>query len=344
MQRQVMIEGQALQFYSGVVGRKLSVRSFLPPNIASVEWQIGEPLGEVAFTVFVEEFLLLTIPMKKTSKHILRIINRVKTKTVKSYKKTRLKLLGVPKKYEYEGLEIEVDKKEKWNRDLYLEKYTSSSDKTDFKIYSKYVHEGDTVIDVGAFMGYHTLKLSKEVGKEGIVYAFEPQKECFRQMQKMKKSLGIENWMLFNCMVGSESKTALMKTRNDADPTTNSVKRNPWNYDYSAIEKEMIRLDRLCSKKNIKEIDFVKIDVQGLEHEVLKGMKDVIDNVEKIYMEVHTKYIEASEEVIESMFETLNAVGDIYEVKNDTLFRVKKPEEIIYENYHPNVIWFRKYK
>jgi FkbM family methyltransferase len=251
-------------------------------------------------------------------------------------------VLGTPKKIEYEGMSVEVDGDDKWTKDLYLGKYKSSSDRTDFKIYSDYVNEGDTVIDIGAFMGYHTLKLSREVAEKGVVYAFEPQKECFHQMKKMKNKLNMRSCKIYSLAVGNKSKKTLMKTRNEVDPTTNAVEANPWNHDYKQTEVEMVRLDRFCSIKNIENIDFVKIDVQGSGLKVIEGMGEMMSKTEKVYLEIHTKYMRRPKKEVKNIFRKLDRYGNTFEVKKNSLQKVSRPTDIVYEKYHPNILWFRR--
>ena len=45
------------------------------------------------------------------------------------------------------------------------------------------VNPGDTVIEVGANIGGHTVGLAKRVGPQGLVIAFEPQRGCFSLLQ-----------------------------------------------------------------------------------------------------------------------------------------------------------------
>src|SRR5580704_4177915 len=48
------------------------------------------------------------------------------------------------------------------------------------EIFIKYLHPGDSVIEVGSNVGAHTLHLARLVGRDGVVYAFEPQRVLFQ--------------------------------------------------------------------------------------------------------------------------------------------------------------------
>jgi FkbM family methyltransferase len=61
------------------------------------------------------------------------------------------------------------------------------------------VNPGDTVVDVGAFVGYFSRMLSETVGPSGRVYSFEPVPETFDMLQYTMRHLGLTNVRLFNC-------------------------------------------------------------------------------------------------------------------------------------------------
>ena len=67
---------------------------------------------------------------------------------------------------------------------------------TDFVM--EYVGEGDTVIDVGANIGYHTLLLARKVGRSGTVYGFEPEAGNFEILRNNIDNNGYKNCTLLN--------------------------------------------------------------------------------------------------------------------------------------------------
>ena len=55
---------------------------------------------------------------------------------------------------------------------------------SDTKIVKKLIKNGDVVLDIGANIGYYTLIFAKLVGNSGKVFAFEPEPENFKILQK----------------------------------------------------------------------------------------------------------------------------------------------------------------
>lgn len=129
---------------------------------------------------------------------------------------------------------------------------------------------GGTVIDVGANIGYYTLILADKVGKNGKVYAFEPDKINFEILEKNIKENKLKNVVAIKAAIGSknESKILYKSEENLGDhklykPKTPAKKRE---------KVKIVRLDSFIKEK----MDLIKIDTQGWEPEVIEGAKEMI--------------------------------------------------------------------
>ena len=128
------------------------------------------------------------------------------------------------------------------------------------------VHKGDTVVDVGAFVGGFSIAAASKAKK---VVAIEPDPQNFRILEMNVKLHKLRNVLLINKALWN--KTCRMKLHLSRDPTSSSLlKTRDQNLDkYEEIEA--IRLDELASRLGIERIDFLKMDAEGAEIEVLKG-------------------------------------------------------------------------
>lgn len=138
------------------------------------------------------------------------------------------------------------------------------------------INEKSVVVDVGANIGYYTI-LTAKIAKK--VYAFEPEKRAFEILQRNVRQNKLKNVVLINKAVGSENK----KVR---------IKKNKNNFGDSRVvtgkDIDCIKLDNLIREK----IDVVKIDVQGYEFEVWKGMTKIVKKDKPvIFMEIDRKNI-----------------------------------------------------
>lgn len=127
--------------------------------------------------------------------------------------------------------------------------------------------KGNTVIDVGANIGYYTVLLADKVGKTGKVYAFEPDKVNFEILKKNIEANNLKNVEIINAAVGS--KAGKLKLHKSKD---NLGDHKLYGDDKETEEVKIIKLDNF-----IKEpIDLMKIDTQGWEPEVIEGAKKII--------------------------------------------------------------------
>lgn len=135
-----------------------------------------------------------------------------------------------------------------------------------------------TVVEVGANIGTHAVALAKLCAK-GRVYCFEPQRPIFTLLCANLALNGIVNAHPLHCAVGGEAGEIEIET---------SDYSQPFNYGSFSIDKgfstenayaagtwrEPVRLTTLDSEpalRGLQRLDFLKIDVEGLEVPVLRG-------------------------------------------------------------------------
>lgn len=138
------------------------------------------------------------------------------------------------------------------------------------------VKQGDTVIDVGANIGCISLKLSKAVGQTGKVIAIEPDKSNFRMMQKNLGLNNIKNVLLLLYAASYEEKTLRFYLANKGSIGMHSGLYNNKVHSSSFVEVPATTIDNITNAINIVRVKLVKIDVEGVEIDVIKGMHQLI--------------------------------------------------------------------
>jgi FkbM family methyltransferase len=131
-----------------------------------------------------------------------------------------------------------------------------------------FISLGDWVLDVGANVGHYTMRLSELVGKSGRVFAFEPVPETFELLAANMAFLQERNVTLLNVAVSDSVRVLGMKIpRFDSGLT---------NYYMAQLSTGGAELEVLCVAIDLlaipKPISFAKIDAEGHELSVLKGM------------------------------------------------------------------------
>ncbi len=138
------------------------------------------------------------------------------------------------------------------------------------KIMNSYLKPGMVVVDVGANIGYLTIIAARLVGPEGKVYTVEPDKSNLKFIKKNIQNNGFDNIEVLPCAAGATSGTREFHLYGEGN--LDSFYARP---DLPALETvtvDTVRLDDVVKCK----VDFVKIDVEGAEIEVLLGMDDIL--------------------------------------------------------------------
>ena len=148
----------------------------------------------------------------------------------------------------------------------------------EIELFKKHIKLGDTVIDVGANIGYYTLMFASLVGPTGKVIAFEPIMENFDLLSKNIELNKLNNIELHQKAVGAYNSKVKMKLSESIGQHQISE-----NGDY---EIECVPLDDY-----VKFADFVKIDVEGYEIDVLVGMKNLLAQKLTIISEFYLKLL-----------------------------------------------------
>jgi FkbM family methyltransferase len=139
-------------------------------------------------------------------------------------------------------------------------------------LFKKELKAGQTVLDIGANIGYYTLIAAKLVGPGGKVYAFEPDPDNFALLKRNVAANGYANVVLVNRAVSDKNQTARLfinKTNKGDHRLYDSKDGRP------SIPVQTIRLDDFFEKLD-KKIHFIKMDIQGSEARALNGMKGLI--------------------------------------------------------------------
>jgi FkbM family methyltransferase len=178
-----------------------------------------------------------------------------------------------------EGYRMSID----WNR---FRSFVYGSWEPDVvNVVATQVGPGETVIDIGAHIGYYTLLFAKCVGETGQVVSFEPLPANFVLLQKNAELNHLEQVRVIEMAVFSRTAELVISASDDmANPGDASVlsPKSEKTFQVSAIT-----LDAFVAKAGLKP-DFIKMDVEGAEHDVLVGARETIAKYRpKMLIELH---------------------------------------------------------
>lgn len=129
---------------------------------------------------------------------------------------------------------------------------------------------GDVVIDIGAYVGMFSVKMAERVGLEGKVIAIEPAQPNIPILIQNTKY--IPNIIVMTMAAGSRKGVAELSIARDS-PCHTLIPREG---DKQAVVIDS--LDNILKGLKITKVDFIKIDAEGYELEILKGATETLKN------------------------------------------------------------------
>tara|TARA_E500000331_G_scaffold353149_1_gene403251 strand:- start:473 stop:1201 length:729 start_codon:yes stop_codon:yes gene_type:complete len=157
------------------------------------------------------------------------------------------------------------------------------------------------VLDVGAHRG-ETINILNDYFDIKNIYGFEPSKFNFLKLKEFISKENIQNTKIFNFACGSVNKSEILNY--SAESSSSTIRKVDENSKYfkkkkffiqgfsknNFFESEKIEIKKLDDFLNLNKvifIDLIKIDTEGYELEVLKGLSKNLENTKMIYFEHH---------------------------------------------------------
>lgn len=138
---------------------------------------------------------------------------------------------------------------------------------------------GMRAVDVGANIGYYLLLIESRIGPGGTVACFEPEPDNLRELERNVRANRLENVRLFPTAVGAEDGSVAMRTG------INAAVAGAEGGDFSV---PLVRLDTALDGP----VDFVKIDVEGYEGQVLAGARRLLrEHRPVLLVEIHPGFL-----------------------------------------------------
>jgi FkbM family methyltransferase len=181
---------------------------------------------------------------------------------------------------------------------------------SDVDLIKKYTPTGGTLLDVGGNIGSITIALAEHVGPTGVIHIFEPSPKFFNII---KKNIALNNFSnivsAHQVALGAKSGTVFLN-ESVADDTTNHV----------AAEGTAVSQATLDSfTTSLPHIDFLKIDVEGYELEVLKGATETLNKTQTLYIEFIPSQLERCGSDPQEVLAILNTHFTIHTMGTDGL-------------------------
>jgi FkbM family methyltransferase len=148
------------------------------------------------------------------------------------------------------------------------------------EVFTQLIQPDSTVLEVGANIGSHTALLARLAGPKGIVHAFEPQRTVFQILCANIALNGIRNVHTHQVAVG-RTPGSINVPQLDSTAVNNFGGLALGNWAHGE-QVPVITIDSL----NLPNVRFIKIDVEGMESDVIAGAQQTIkQNLPVMYLE-----------------------------------------------------------
>jgi FkbM family methyltransferase len=134
---------------------------------------------------------------------------------------------------------------------------------------------GETVLDVGACIGFSAIMAARMVGREGLVVAVEPDPDNLRWLR-----LNLERFP--NCVVvpkGVADRGGRRFLHRHPDPWGHTILGS---FGGGSVKIEVTTIDRICEGLGLKRVDFMMMDVEGAELMALRGARRTLKRTQKV--------------------------------------------------------------
>ncbi len=158
-------------------------------------------------------------------------------------------------------------------------------------LFARLIAPGDAVVEIGAHIGYISLYFAHLAGEAGRVVVFEP---GVNNLPYLRENLAAaSNTQIIEKAAGNINGQAsffledLTGQNNslvrDYEIFQNNATRSRWSGGYSEVTVDVVRLDDYLPAHDVQP-DFIKIDVEGAELEVLEGLTGILERAQPLLM------------------------------------------------------------
>jgi len=154
------------------------------------------------------------------------------------------------------------------------------------QLFESLITKGDTIIDVGAHVGFYSLLAGKQAGGTGTVIGIEPQPANCAQALNNIQINKMETVSIVCAAIGRQEEWVDLKLQASSDTSRLSLVGDGVNDLNTTFHVPVCRLDTLARRHQIGRIKLLKIDVEEFEFEVLEGCGELLSKIENIILEL----------------------------------------------------------
>jgi FkbM family methyltransferase len=193
----------------------------------------------------------------------------------------------------------------------YINYFPAGYEQDNFDFLKASVKPGDTVLDVGAHIGLFAVIASQLTGNKGRVIAFEPAPATFSLLeQTVRINKASDAITTVQKAVGSgPGKTTFFISQHTAD-NSNSLVSYLGDRALNGIDIEITSIDTIVAEQQLRQISFMKIDVEGAEYDTLRGAEQTFKTIRpRAIVAIHPTPIKAKGDTLEGIYDFIQSLN-----------------------------------
>ncbi|WP_133273822.1 FkbM family methyltransferase [Hymenobacter radiodurans] len=173
-----------------------------------------------------------------------------------------------------------------------------------------FLREGDTFFDIGSNIGLFSLVASTRIGDEGKIFAFEPSPKTYARLKENLKNNNISDQYVFNIGLSDKIDKLQLNISDNGYDAWNSFADSKDGKFSKVQEVDVDTLDNIANRYGVRNIDLIKLDVEGWEKFVLYGGERTMkDNSPVIMVEFTEENTFSAGYHVQELYDILEAWG-----------------------------------
>jgi FkbM family methyltransferase len=203
----------------------------------------------------------------------------------------------------------------------YIRYFPSNYEEENFSFLQTSIKKDSVVLDIGAHIGLFATIAAKLAGNNGKVFAFEPAPATQKVLHQTIAINHLENNIFpINAAMGSQTGNITFFVSDDEADNSNSLISYKEDRKLNGIDVPVNTIDNFVATNQLKQVDFIKIDVEGAEYDTLQGGINVFNILQPhVIVAIHPEPIEKKGDSLELIYDLLQSLPYLITYNNQPI-------------------------